>query len=292
MNDSEAVFCPMPERAVLRVAGAEARVFLQGLVSADVTRLTPGASLWGAFLTPQGRYLHDFFLVAAGEDVLLETEAARLPDLAQRLSRYRLRRAVTLDPLDWRVGVVVGCPSFAALDLQALPGLTRPLPAGGRAFVDPRLAAAGVRLLLAPGDAPPPGLGTGTAADWHAQRLSLGLPDGAADLEVEKALLLENGFEELGGVSFTKGCYLGQEMTARTHYRGLIRRRLVPVVVEGPLPAPGTLVQDEAGEEVGVVRSGQGEVALAFLRLEALERPLWAGVARVTPRVPAWMKSE
>jgi folate-binding protein YgfZ len=131
-----------------------------------------------------------------------------------------------------------------------------------------------------------------TAEDWDRHRLDLGLPDGARDLEAEQSVLLEAGFDELNGVSWTKGCYMGQELTARTKYRGLVKRRLVPVRVEGPLPPRGTPVLDEAGTEVGQMRSGRDGRGITQLRLEALERgaALRAGEARLVPEVPAWMR--
>ena len=110
--------------------------------------------------------------------------------------------------------------------------------------------------------------GAGDGCRYDALRLSLGVPDGSRDLPVEKALLLESGFDELHGVDWDKGCYMGQELTARTKYRGLVKRRLFPVRVDGPLPAPGTAIQRN-GQEVGEIRSGSGDRALAMLRLDA-----------------------
>jgi hypothetical protein len=124
-------------------------------------------------------------------------------------------------------------------------------------------------------------------------RLANGIPDGSRDLSIEKAILLEAGFDELNGVDWQKGCYIGQELTARTKYRGLIKRRLMPVRVDGPLPPAGTLVMLD-GQEAGEMRSGQGGIALALLRLEAVAaaaeagRALQAGEARLTPLKPAW----
>ena len=117
---------------------------------------------------------------------------------------------------------------------------------------DPRLPEAGWRLLSA---MPLPT--TALEADWDRHRLALGLPDGSRDLEAEKTVLLEAGFDELNGVSWSKGCYMGQELTARTKYRGLVKRRLLPVEIDGPLPPPGSPVLRD-GAEVGSMRSGCG----------------------------------
>jgi folate-binding protein YgfZ len=133
---------------------------------------------------------------------------------------------------------------------------------------------------------------THDAYDRH--RLALGLADGSRDMELERTILLECGFDELHGVDWEKGCFLGQELTARTKYRGLIRKRLIPVLVEGPLPEPGAPILKE-DREVGEMRSGSGDLGLAMLRLEALEAgagpaPFMAGEARLTPRLPDWLK--
>ena len=155
---------------------------------------------------------------------------------------------------------------------------------GGIASPDPRLAEAGWRALTAS----PPGADAGFAA-WDAHRLSLGLPDGSRDLEAEKTVLLEAGFDELHGISWTKGCYMGQELTARTRYRGLVKRRLLPVRAAG-LPPPGTPVL--AGErEAGTIRSSLGEIGLAVLRLDTLHGPpLLAAGETLEVWVPDWAR--
>jgi hypothetical protein len=139
------------------------------------------------------------------------------------------------------------------------------------------------------------GLRHAESEQYERLRLSLGVPDGSRDLLVEKAILLEAGFDELHGIDWDKGCYMGQELTARTKYRGLIKKRLMPVAVEGRLPEPGTAIT-LGDHEVGEIRSGRGEIALALLRLEAVEEvtkndtPLRAGDARLTPIKPAWAR--
>jgi folate-binding protein YgfZ len=131
--------------------------------------------------------------------------------------------------------------------------------------------------------------GTAEPDDWDRHRLVLGLPDGARDLEPEKTVLLEAGFDELNGVSWTKGCYMGQELTARTKYRGLVKRRLVPVSAPRPLPPPGTSVTAE-GRDAGTMRSSRDCLGLALLRLDALDQPLVSGGVSLTPHVPGWMR--
>jgi hypothetical protein len=262
----------LPDRGVLEVAGADRVAFLQGLVSNDVAGIAPGGAVWAALLTPQGKWLADFFVTAAGAALLLDAERAQVPMLMQRLSRFRLRAQVTLRDAstDWQVHAAWG----------------EGAPPAGLAARDPRLPEAGWRVLAATILD-----GATRAEDYDRHRLALGLPDGSRDMESEKSVLLEAGFDELRGVSWSKGCYMGQELTARTRYRGLVKRRLVPVALAGPLPPRGTPVTDDAGAEVGEMRSGRDAQGLALLRLDALDRaPLRAGDTLLTPRIPAWMR--
>jgi folate-binding protein YgfZ len=262
----------IPGRGVVEVTGEDRVAFLQGLVSNDVARAAPGTAVWAALLTPQGKWLADFFILAEGERLLLECERAEAPALAQRLSRFRLRAKVALRD------------ASAEFAVHAAWGDATP-PGGSIAAPDPRLPEAGWRV-LAP--APLPGDAGEAAYDGH--RLALGLP-AAADLQAEASVLLEGGFDELGGVSWTKGCYMGQELTARTKYRGLLKKRLFPVAVEGPLPPRGTPVT-RAGAEVGEMRSGRDGLGMALLRIEAATdaAPLSAGQAVLRPRIPGWMR--
>jgi folate-binding protein YgfZ len=162
--------------------------------------------------------------------------------------------------------------------------------AGATAFVDPRLPELGVRVLLPTGQAAALlGVAEAPIAEYEALRLGLGVPDGSRDLPVEKALLLESGFDELHGVDWQKGCYMGQELTARTKYRGLIKRRLFPVKVEGALPPPGTPVERD-GREVGEIRSGSRDRALAMLQLDAADGPLTVDGRPIQAERPRWMQ--
>lgn len=262
---------PLPDRAVVEVTGEDRVAFLQGLVSNDVTQAAPGRAVWAALLTPQGKWLADFFILAGADRLLLDTAAGQAEALAQRLSRFRLRSRVAIARRE---------------DLAVLAGWGESLPPEGvLCAADPRLPEAGWRAILN-ASALPPGDG-----DYALHRLSLGLPDGAPDLEPEKSVLLEAGFDELDGISWSKGCYMGQELTARTRYRGLLKRRLVPVAVAGPLPAPGTPVLRD-GATVGEMRSGHPTgLGLALLRLPIREgEALSCGEATLTPRLPGWMR--
>jgi folate-binding protein YgfZ len=296
----ERSFVELGERGLLMVAGEDRRAFLQGLISNDIEKVTANRAIHAALLTAQGKYLHDFFIAALGETLILDGEAARLADLQRRLSIYKLRAKVTLAPAgaDLAVFAAFGVAASAALELPEEEGAARQY-AGGVAFVDPRLAAIGTRLVAPRADGKAALRASGFApADFAAydrMRLSHGIPDGSRDLAVEKAILLEAGFDELNGIDWQKGCYIGQELTARTKYRGLIKKRLMPVRVDGPLPPPGTPILLD-GQETGEMRSGRDGIALALLRLEAVAtvaeagQALQAGEARLTPLKPEWAR--
>ena len=187
----------LPNRALLRLSGDDPRGFLQGLVTHDTALLAPDRPLWAALLTPQGKALFDFVLWADGDSVLIDAEAAQAPALARRLSMYRLRRAIDI------------APDPRAVHWSA---------AGEQGVADPRLPDLGRRWIAAPGD---------PAEGWLAHRLRLGVTEGVAELGSGETLWLECNARELDGVSFAKGCYVGQENTARMHHRAKVNRRLV-----------------------------------------------------------------
>lgn len=282
--------CLLPERGVLALGGPEARAFLQGLITNDMEAVDSTHAIYAALLTPQGKFLFDFFIVQAGEEFLLDCEAGRLADLARRLGFYRLRAKVTIRDVraDYAVAAAPGPEGLAGFIPDALPGTARAQD-GGVLFADPRLAAMGARLLL-----PPAALDKYEKApteDYHRLRIQLGLAEGAGDITVEKYFLLEANFEELNGVDFKKGCYVGQELVSRMKHRGVVRKRILPVTVDGPCPPPGTPIL-AAGREVGLLHSSQGTRALAFLRLSALAPgapALQSGDAILTPALPAWL---
>ncbi len=201
----------LTDRAVIRLSGEDVRGFLQGLVTNDLTRLAPAAPLWAALLSAQGKALFDFILWADGDDILIDCEADQAEALAKRLKLYRLRRAITIEP-------------EPALAVHWSPG-------GDEGAPDPRLPALG-RRWLAPASGP--------ASGWLEHRLRLGVTEGAAELGQDKTLWLECNAAELNGVAFDKGCYVGQENTARMNWRQKVNRRLV--VVPAAEPGPRTRI--------------------------------------------------
>ncbi len=194
----------LADRALIRIAGEDVRGFLQGLVTQDVVTLEASAPRWSGLLTPQGKALFDFLLWADGDAVLIDCEAEAAEALARRLMIYRLRRPITIERI---AGAV-----HWSID-------------GDRGVADPRLAELGRRWLDKPGE---------TATGWTAHRLSLGITEGLAELGSDKTLWLEANARELNGVSFAKGCYVGQENTARMHHRAKVNRRLVVAPIAEP----------------------------------------------------------
>lgn len=289
------VFVRLEQRAIIEVGGEDRRAFLQGLVSNDMNRVAGDRAVYTALLTPQGKFLYDLFVVELADAFLVEAEAARLEELRKKLSMYKLRSKVTIATRpDLAVFAVLGDKAGEDFELSAEAGAATEF-AGGVAFFDPRLAEAGLRAIL-PADGGPRvleanGFAPAPFGVWDEARIRLGLPDGSRDLEPEKAILLENGFEELNGVDFQKGCYMGQELTARTKYRGLIKKRLMPVGIDGPAPESGTPIQ--LGEaEAGEMRSSCGSVGLALVRLEQFRASggagLACGAATLTAAKPKW----
>ena len=283
-------------RGLLRIEGPDARAFLQGIVSNDVNKVSPARAVYAALLTPQGKYLYDFFIAELGGALIVDCEAARRDDLVRRLARFKLRSKVAIEAAapELAVALVYGAEALLALGLPPERGAAKAF-AGGVVYTDPRLVEIGARAILPRAAATAvagAGLRPGSPADYDSLRIRLGLPDGSRDLEIEKSLLLENGFDELAGVDWDKGCYMGQELTARTHYRALVKKRLVPVDIDGPPPAPGTPIMAD-GAEAGVMRSSSDGMGLALLKREALDgtQSLTAGAAKLAPRVPAWLKS-
>lgn len=255
--------CHMSNRAVLRLSGPDVRPFLQGLLTQDVTALSDAAPLYAGLLSPQGKALFALFLFAQGEDVLVDVEAAQLDALSRRLTMFRLRRQVT----------ILTEPGLAVWQQWGEPS---PHPA------DPRHVRAGSRFLA------PPGGESVEIADWHAHRLVLGLPE-ADEIGADELLWLETNARELNGVSFTKGCYTGQENTARMHHRDKLRKRLLAVRVpdgsDGPIMSEG-----KPAAELRGVR--HGDLQMALVRMEFADKLLEIGGVAVELLKPEWLPAD
>ncbi|MBS1021145.1 folate-binding protein YgfZ [Gluconobacter cerinus] len=242
----------LPLRSVLTFSGADRASFLQGLITNDVQSLSPGNAVWSALLTPQGRWLSEFFLFSDGYRILMDCPSEHSEMLVKKLSRFRLRADVKIE----------------LTALHVIVGATETIPPEALCSApDPRCESAGWRAIVSQ-----PPVETPQGHDWLDRRLTLGLPD-TDDFESEKTLALEANLDLLHGVSWKKGCYMGQELTARTHYRGLLRRRILPVTVkDGTFPEIGGILT-MGDKEVGELRSRHGSHALALLRREAWLSP-------------------
>ena len=282
-------YATLHTRRLIRIAGEDAQDFLQGVLTCDVRPAWQGQAAYGALLTPQGKFLHDLFLMPWGDGVALDCDGTRYADLLSRLKMYRLRSKVEMDVLADNDGII-------ALWGDALPP---GLPEGSVASPDPRLPDMGWRIIGDTGKqmAWLAGLKHVDEVDYHHHRLQCAIPDGVHDMVADKSLLMEYGFDRLQGVDFTKGCYIGQEVTARSKHRGQVRKALYSVCISGALPPSGTNITCD-GQEVGQLRSVSGGIGLAFLQIEAVEKsqnggaPLLAGNTPIEVALPKWLREQ
>lgn len=267
----------LADRAVFRVAGIDARKFLQGMLTNDVGKLAEGEAMHAGLLAPQGKILFELFVVTVKEEFLVEVARDRMAEMIKRLGFYRLRSRIEMrEEPDIQVVAVWGGP----------PRLTE----GAIAYRDPRLAALGWRALLpAATSASALGCRSATEADYHARRIKLGVPEGGRDYAFGETFPHEALFDQLNGVDFKKGCYVGQELVSRMEHRGLARKRVVPVEGETELPPSGTPVT-AAGVAIGALGSSSGVSGLALIRLDRAEEALAKGAALKAGEVPITLR--
>ena len=273
----------LSDRAVERVTGEAARNFLQGLLTNHIDQAKPGSAIHTGLLTPQGKILVDFFVLPVGDGFLLELCKANLADLIQRLTVYRLRTQVAF-------------AEEPSIKVAASWGSPPHLPEGAIAYADPRLPELGLRILL-PANADISALGCALASEdeYHARRIALGVPEGGRDYTFGDAFPHEAMFDQLNGVDFKKGCFIGQEVVSRMEHRGTARKRIVGVEGEGALPPSGAEIT--AGSmPIGTLGSVAGNSGLALLRLDRAEEakaagePLRAGEVPIAIRIPVWAR--
>lgn len=237
-------YTKLPGRGLIHLEGEDRVDFLQGLVSNDMDKLAPGKLLYACLLSPQGKFLHDFFIHDGGGFLLLDCEGGeRAQDLYTRLNRYRLRAKV-------QISVEEQHDVYAVFD--------------GEGLADPRHPDMGARTFEKPA------LEEKLFEEWDKRRIALGIPDGSRDMQVERSTLIECNLDRLNAVDWDKGCYVGQELTARMHHRGLAKRHLYPVQITGNAPAPFTDIEINR-KLVGNMRSHCGDIGLALLKDDALE---------------------
>jgi folate-binding protein YgfZ len=262
----------LPDRGVVKVGGEDARSFLNGLVTTDVTLLRPGFGRFGALLTPQGKITVDFLITEApagdGGGFLIDCPRALAQGLADKLGFYKLRAKVAVENLSDHLGVLAAWDG----DLAIKPDL---------AFADPRSAALGWRMLapaeLAQEVAELIGAELVDSAAYDAHRIATGVPRGGLDFMYGDAFPHETNMDRLHGVDFDKGCYVGQEVVSRMQHRGTARTRTVRVMLDGSAPEPGAAVL--AGDKpVGTMGSAAGSHGLALIRIDRAADALQAGV--------------
>ncbi|MCF8475538.1 MAG: folate-binding protein [Pseudolabrys sp.] len=281
----------LPDRGVVKVAGDDARNFLNGIATNDIAKVVPGRGRFAALLTPQGKIVVDFIAIEAGPQdgsgFLLDCPKTLAPALVEKLTFYRLRAKITIEDRSEALGVLAVWGKNAA---KADVGQ-------GLSTADPRLPALGLRIIV------PPDLAAKTAAAigatlsdskaYDAHRIALGVPRGGEDFGYLETFPHEADMDQLHGVDFGKGCYIGQEVVSRVEHRSTARSRVVPVLYDGTAPAPGAPVM--AGEKaVGTMGSSAQGQGLALLRLDriadalAAKAPLTAGGIPVRAAKPAW----
>jgi len=264
------------DRTIIRLSGPDRVTFLQGLTSCDIIKAVAQNAVYGAFLTPQGKFLHDFFCLhpnVGAEDgtLLIDIRADRADDFLRRLRPFRLRSKIemTIDP-----------------DLAVWAS---PVTESGTCYPDPRTPIMGWRCITP--NTPDTKTDTQPYHDW---RIKNGIPEAVDDLIVEQTILLEGNLDLLHGIDWQKGCYMGQEVTARTHYRGLIKKRLFPCRIDGPALPHGTILYID-DREIGDVRSGNKTDFIACLRVDlvkdhrALTIQTNTGTHKLEIKIPAWL---
>ncbi len=280
----------LPDRGVVKVAGDDARRFLHGLVTADVSTLAPGEARFAALLTPQGKIIADFIIAEAeaadGGGFFLDCPRALAQTLVQKLTLYRLRARITIEDLSDTLAVMAVWDGTGATECGLL-------------FTDPRLLALGLRCILPPDLASDAAAELGAvltdAAAYESHRIALGVPRGGQDFIYGDAFPHDTDMDQLGGVDFKKGCYIGQEVVSRIEHRGTARTRIVPVAYEGFAPEAGMAVT--AGEKtVGMLGSTAEGRGVAMLRLDRAEdalasgTPLMAGGVALRIIKPEWAR--
>jgi folate-binding protein YgfZ len=282
----------LPDRGVVKVSGDPARAFLNGLLTADIGQMAPETPRFAALLTPQGKIVVDCIVAEApsedGGGFFLDCPRALSADLVTKLNFYKLRAKLTVEDLSEKLGVLAIWDGVGTSEY-------------GLIYRDPRLPALGQRMMLpshlTAEAAKELGAELVDAGRYEAQRIALGVPRGGLDFIYGDAFPHETDMDQLNGVDFAKGCYVGQEVVSRIEHRGSARKRIVPVTTEGFTPEPGMAVM--AGEkQIGIMGSGAESKGLAMLRLDYIadaqssKTPIVAGGATLRPCKPAWARFE
>lgn len=256
-------------RIIITLAGPERRSLLQGIITNNVSGLDKGG-VYSALLTPQGKFLFDFFLIEVDDTIYLDCEKDAFTTLFQKLLMYRLRSNVEILDSSEKYHVL------SSDDKQ-----------DGISFKDPRHPDMGYRTIVTE-------LPEGTLSDYHSRRIKLGIPEGSHDFIMDKSTIHEGHFEDINGVDFEKGCYVGQEVIARMKYRGKIKKQMFPVSLSGPAPDFGAEITDENDNKIGDIRSHTDGFAIALFRTDKMTfgTDYKCGDITVTPYKPDWISED
>ena len=256
----------LSDRAVLQVSGSDARNFLQGLISNDINKASQEKAIFACLLSPQGKFLYDFFIIEYQDGYLIEMEKLFLPELAKKLQMYKLRSQVEIKPRD---DLFVGYTKENSPDNSII-------------YDDPRLNELGKRVISF---TKIPEIDNG---EYDSARIKLGIPESSKDLTQNRSLIMEWGYDILNGIDFNKGCYVGQEVTARSKHRATLHKYVYQVSSNSLLPAKDTPIIAE-GKEVGIMASSAGNIGLALLNIETANRlSLSSNEIKITAKLPVW----
>ena len=277
----------LPDRGVIKLTGSDTGKFLQGLITNDLEILTNERALHAALLSPQGKIQFEFFVVNINSEKLLEVDRAQIPALIEHLNKYKLRADVKIDDVssDFTIAALWNGETLPELNDQNIIS-----------FADPRLPALGHRLLLTlQTDGLPAELDCTPSprSDYETHRIALGIPESSADYALKDTFPHEALFDQLNGISFTKGCFIGQEVVSRMQHRRTARKRIVPITADSPLPEPG--IELRAGTTaIGTMGSSAEKMGLALIRLDRAAKvraegmQILAGQTPVTLNLPQW----
>jgi folate-binding protein YgfZ len=271
----------LSDRGVLKISGDDALSFMQGLLTNDIYKIGDSNGIYACMLSPQGKYLYDMFITRQDKALFLECAESRRAELVRKLTMYKLRSKVIIEDVSNAYGVCALNENFP------------------NAYDDPRLAAMGKRIVARKTSLLAALQEAGFREDpnfYEQQRLALGIAEGEKDLMQDKAFPLEYGLDRLNAIDYRKGCYVGQEVTARTTYRGVVRKKIYKVESETPLPAYDTEIS-AGGSKIGAMRSSNGTIGLALIREEDYQQALADGHhatiegQAVTLTLPEWNKA-
>jgi hypothetical protein len=293
---TESYYNTINHRSIISIGGSDRFNFLQSIVTNDVEKSTNSHAVWAALLSPQGKFLHDFFIIPNKERLLLTCEKEREEDLLLRLNRLKLRADINLKKEENLCLSIFWSRDIPNKNL--FEDLLRVNKKKNQliSFADPRIHNAGIYIISESNTLSKlfnKDIKLCPYSNYEKFRIELGLPDGSKDMPIEKSYLLENGFKELNGIDFKKGCYIGQEVTARMNYRALIKKRLLPVKLEGPIPPNGCLLEIN-NKKAGKMISSVDDYGFALVNIKDLsnstKRELNYNNTKIKPIFKKWME--